>query len=260
MFDSHSHLDAPEFDADRPQVLERARAAGIHSQLVPAIARRNWEAVAQLCCQYEGLLPAYGLHPLYQSEHRIEDLLALRVWLKTHPAAALGEIGLDFYPGVGWPNEQVEYFHAQLAIAREFDLPVVLHARRAVDPVLQALKKYGVKRGVLHSFSGSLQQAQALIKQGLLLGLGGPLTYPRANRLRHIAAQLPIEHLLVETDSPDQPLCGFQGQRNEPARLQRVISTLAELRGSTPTEIEHCTDANAIALFSSASAATCAPL
>lgn len=250
MFDTHSHLDAPEFDADRLQVLERARAAGIHSQLVPAIAERNWHAVAQLCAQNQGLLPAFGLHPLYQPEHRPEHLPALRHWLQTHPAAALGEIGLDFYPGVAAHNEQVEFFHAQLAIAREFDLPVVLHARRAVDPVLQALKKYGVRRGVLHSFAGSLQQAQALIKQGLLLGIGGPLTYPRANRLRQIASQLPIEHLLVETDSPDQPLCGFQGQRNEPVQLPRVIESLAELRGSTPEEIEQRTDANALALFS----------
>lgn len=249
MFDTHSHLDAPEFDADRAQVLERARAAGIHSQLVPAIAARNWQAVALLCREHEGLLPAFGLHPLYQSEHRPEHLAALRDWLRTHPAAALGEIGLDFYPGVSGHDAQIEFFHAQLAIARDFELPVVLHARRALDPVLQALKKYGVRHGVLHSFAGSLQQAQNLIKQGLLLGLGGPLTYPRANRLRQIAAHLPVEHLLVETDSPDQPLCGFQGQRNEPARLQRVIATLAELRGSTPEEIERQTDTNALGLF-----------
>lgn len=249
MFDTHSHLDAPEFDADRRAVLERARAAGVHTQLVPAIAQRNWQAVAQLCTDHDGLLPAYGLHPLYQSEHRSEHLTALRAWLKSHPAAALGEIGLDFYPGVDAHAAQLEFFHAQLALAREFDLPVVLHARRAVDPVLQALKKFGVRRGVLHSFSGSLQQAQALIKQGMLLGLGGPLTYPRANRLRQIAKSLPLETLLVETDSPDQPLCGFQGQRNEPERLLRVITTLAELRGCSVTEIEQKTDANALALF-----------
>ena len=249
MFDTHSHLDAPEFDADRGAVLERARAAGVHFQLVPAIAQRNWQAIAQLCTQHDGLLPAYGLHPLYQSEHRPEHLSALRDWLKEHPAAALGEIGLDFYPGVSEHTAQTEFFHAQLALARDFDLPVVLHARRAVDPVLHALKKFGVRRGVLHSFAGSLQQAEALIKQGMLLGLGGPLTYPRANRLRQIAQQLPLEHLLVETDSPDQPLCGFQGQRNEPERLLRVISTLAELRGSSVLAVERQTDANALALF-----------
>jgi TatD DNase family protein len=249
MFDSHCHLDVAEFDADRAQVLADARQAGVQSLLIPAIHAASWQAIKTLCDSNTGLYPAYGLHPLYQAQHRPQHLLALRQWLHENPAAALGEFGLDFFDGVGERLAQQEFFSAQLKIARDFDLPVVLHARRALDQVIAGLRKFGVKKGVLHSFSGSQQQADMLIKQGLLLGIGGPATYPRANRLRGIVKNLPLEHLLLETDAPDQPLCGFQGQRNEPARLPLVLAVIAQLRGSPPELVASTTDANAMRLF-----------
>ena len=249
MFDTHCHLDVSEFAHDRAQVLAAARAKGVHSQLIPAIDQQHWQGIATLCAENHGLYPAYGLHPLYQSAHRAEHLLALADWLRMHNAVAVGEFGLDYFDANAERAAQKQFFEAQLKIARDFDLPVVLHARRALDEVIAGLRKYGVKKGVLHSFSGSQQQADHLIKQGLTLGIGGPVSYPRAQRLRSIVKSMPLEYLLLETDAPDQPLCGFQGARNEPAQLVRVLDVIAELRKITPAELECATDLNAARVF-----------
>jgi TatD DNase family protein len=249
LFDTHCHLDVSEFNADRADVLSAARAKGVHSQLIPAIDLQHWPGIRDLCAGNAGLYPAYGLHPLYQSAHRPEHLVQLRGWLQNNPCVAVGEFGLDYFPGTIERAAQKEYFQAQLKIARDFDLPVVLHARRALDEVIAGLRKYGVRKGVLHSFSGSQQQADALVKQGLMLGIGGPVSYSRALRLRTIVKNLALEHLLLETDAPDQPLCGFQGQRNEPAQLHWVLDCVAQLRGVDAVQIEQATDANALKLF-----------
>lgn len=257
MFDTHCHLDVSEFAADRAQVLAKARQQGVHSQLIPAIDQAHWQGIASLCAENAGLYPAYGLHPLYQSAHRPEHLAMLVHWLRTQRAVAVGEFGLDYFEPSVERNAQKEFFEAQLKIARDFDLPVVLHARRALDDVLAGLRKYGVVKGVLHSFSGSQQQADQLIKQGLALGIGGPVSYPRAQRLRGIVKNLPLESLLLETDAPDQPLCGFQGQRNEPAQLGRLIDVIAELRGTSIAALEQATDVNAARVFGLASLPEC---
>ena len=257
MFDTHCHLDVSEFAADRAQVLAKARQQGVHSQLIPAIDQAHWQGIASLCAENAGLYPAYGLHPLYQSAHRPEHLAMLVHWLRTQRAVAVGEFGLDYFEPSVERNAQKEFFEAQLKIARDFDLPVVLHARRALDDVLAGLRKYGVVKGVLHSFSGSQQQADQLIKQGLALGIGGPVSYPRAQRLRGIVKNLPLESLLLETDAPDQPLCGFQGQRNEPAQLGRLLDVIAELRGTSIAALEQATDLNAARVFGLASLPEC---
>lgn len=249
MFDTHCHLDVSEFVDDRAQVLLRARQRGVHSQLIPAIDQQHWQGIATLCAENHGLYPAYGLHPLYQSAHRPEHLAALENWLRTHSAVAVGEFGLDYFDTNAERAAQKQYFETQLKIARDFDLPVVLHARRALDEVIAGLRKYGVKKGVLHSFSGSQQQADNIMNQGLMLGIGGPVTYPRAQRLRSIVKNMPLDFLLLETDAPDQPLCGFQGVRNEPAQLVRVLEVIAELRGTAPAELERATDLNAARVF-----------
>ena len=249
MFDTHCHLDVSEFAHDRAQVLAAARAKGVHSQLIPAIDQHHWQGIASLCEENHGLYPAYGLHPLYQSAHRPDHLLALATWLRMNTAVAVGEFGLDYFAADAERDVQMQFFHAQLQIARDFDLPVVLHARRALDDVITGLRKYGVKKGVLHSFSGSQQQADNLIKQGLNLGIGGPVSYPRAQRLRGIVKNMPLESLLLETDAPDQPLCGFQGARNEPAQLVRVLDVIAELRGIESAQLERATDINAARVF-----------
>ncbi len=249
LIDSHCHLDAPEFDADRGAVLARARAAGVVAQIVPAVAASGFAALAQLARDEPDVFPGYGLHPMYLAEHRPEHLNEVRGYLRDGRAVAVGECGLDFFvPGLD-PARQREYFVAQVRLAREFELPLVLHARRAVDEVIATLRRIGGLSGVVHSFSGSEEQARQLWKLGFSLGIGGPVTYERANRLRRIVAEMPIEHLLLETDAPDQPDAFHRGARNEPALLPVVLHTVAELRGVSPEDVARQTGDNAVRLF-----------
>lgn len=249
LIDSHCHLDAPEFDADRSGVLARARAAGVVAQVVPAVSAASFPALAALAQQEPDVHPCYGLHPMYLAEHRDEHLAEVRRFLSSGRAVAVGEFGLDFYVEGLDADRQRGLFLAQLRIAREFGLPVVLHARRAVDEVITTLRKVGGLRGVIHSYSGSEEQARQLYQLGFLLGLGGPVTYERAQRLRRLVAAMPLEHLLIETDSPDQPDSAHRGERNEPARLGIVVETIAGLRGVAVEEIAAATSANAVRLF-----------
>jgi TatD DNase family protein len=249
LFDSHSHLDVAEFDADRGGVLARARGAGVLQQLVPAIGVAGFTKLRDLCRAEPGLHAAYGLHPMFLADHRPEHVDELARWIQRERPVAVGECGLDFYVDGLDAGAQRTYFRAQLVLAREFDLPLVLHARRAVDEVIATLRNVGGLRGVVHSFSGSLEQAQQLWKMGFCVGLGGPVTYPRARRLRELVATMPLEFLLLETDSPDQPLHGHQGQRNEPALLTEVCACMATLRNVEPEDIAAATTRNAERLF-----------
>lgn len=255
LVDSHTHIDTGEFDVDRAAALARARAAGVTRQIVPAIALSGFAKLRDLCAAERGLFPAYGLHPMYLAEHAPAHLQELRGWIERERPVAVGECGLDFFIDGLDAEAQRTYFRAQLELAREFELPVVVHARRAVDEVTQALRSAGVNAGVVHSFSGSREQAQQLWKLGFCIGLGGPITYERAHRLRDIVASMPLEFLLLETDSPDQPLHGHQGGRNEPALLADVCACVAALRGTTSEEIAAATTRNAERVFGLAQAA-----
>lgn len=249
LVDTHCHLDDREFDADREAVIERARAAGVHWQVVPAVDAAGWPKLREVCAAGEGLFPAYGLHPMLLAAHRPQHLVELREWIARERPCAVGECGLDFYvEGLDHDGQQ-RYFDGQLELAREFALPVIVHARRAVDAVIASIRRVGGLRGVVHSFSGSDEQARQLWKLGFLLGLGGPVTYERANRLRRLAATMPLEYLLLETDAPDQPDAAIRGQRNEPARLSAVLGEIAKLRGEDPVAIAQATTANARRLF-----------
>jgi TatD DNase family protein len=249
LIDSHCHLDAPEFDRDRDAVVVRARAAGVRVQVLPAVEAAAWPKLRDICSGDDGLHPAYGLHPMYLSAHREEHLRLLREWLGRERAVAVGECGLDYYVEGLDHNAQQDFFEGQLGIARDLDLPVIVHARRAVDAVIATLRRIGGLRGVVHSWSGSEQQARQLWEMGFMLGIGGPVTYERARRLRRMVAGMPLEYLLLETDAPDQPDAGIRGQRNEPARLAHVLEAVASLRDESPEAIAHATRDNAIRLF-----------
>ena len=249
LVDSHSHIDADEFDADRGAVLARARDAGVARQVVPAVDAISWPKLRDVCAQHEGLFPAYGLHPTFLAGHTPQHLAQLRDWIARERPLAVGECGLDYFIDGLDREAQAHYFEAQLEIARDVDLPVIVHARRAVEDVLLAIRRVGGLRGVVHSFSGSRQQAEQLWEHGFLVGLGGPVTYARAKRIRRLAATMPLEFLLLETDAPDQPDCHVQGQRNEPARLTTVLETIARLRDQDPADIAAATTANAERLF-----------
>ena len=249
LVDSHCHLDASEFDSDRCAVIERAQAAGVRMQVVPAVTAASWPKLREVCRQASGLYPAYGLHPMFLAEHRPGHLPELHQWIERERPCAIGECGLDFFvEGLDAQAQQV-YFIGQLELAREFELPVIVHARRAVDAVIAAIRRIGGLRGVVHSFSGSPEQAAQLHKEGFLLGLGGPLTYERAQRLQRLVREMPLEQLLLETDAPDQPDAGIRGQRNEPARLSVIARHVAALRGMQLEAVTQATTDNARRLF-----------
>jgi TatD DNase family protein len=250
LFDSHVHLDAPEFDGDRERILRDARSAGVGEMLVPSVCAASWPDLHALCESAPGLHPAYGLHPCYLSQHTDEDLVDLARWLRSHPAAAIGECGLDFFqPGLD-RERQLRFLHGHFEIAHAFDLPLVLHARHAFEQIILELRRFGKPlRGVVHSFSGSAEQARELWRLGFSVGIGGPVTYARAHRLRRVVASLPRECMLLETDAPDQPGERHRGHRNEPAFLVEILQCVAELRGETPDELAQATTANARRLF-----------
>ena len=249
LVDSHCHLDASEFDSDREAIIRRARAAGVVQQVVPAVDAERWPQLRDICRTDAGLFPAYGLHPMFLDAHKPEHLPQLGEWIARERPLAVGECGLDFFVEGLDADAQQLYFDGQLALARDFDVPVIVHARRAVDAVIASFKRVGKLRGVVHSFSGSPEQARQLWQLGFLIGIGGPATYSRANRLRGLVARMPLEHLLLETDAPDQPDAEIRGQRNEPARLAYVCQTIADLRGVDAEAIATATTANARRLF-----------
>jgi TatD DNase family protein len=249
LFDAHSHFDVEDFDADRDAAYARAVEAGVAEQVLPAITAQAWPRLRQVASTYPGIHASYGLHPMYLAEHRPEHLNELAQWLERERPVAVGECGLDFFVEDLDPGAQTHYFTAQLDLARELDLPVIIHARRAVDQVTKQLRLRPGLRGMVHSFSGSEQQARRLIDLGFYLSFGGPITYPRAKRLRSLVASLPLESILIETDSPNQPDGTHRGERNEPAFLPIVLQELAGLREADPAEIAAATTANARRLF-----------
>ena len=247
--DTHCHLDAAEFDPDRDEVAARARAAGVRVQVVPAVEKDNFAAVLDCCRRYPGCYPALGIHPLYVDRGRPEDLAALREAIETSRPVAVGEIGLDFFVPDHDEAVQEYFFVEQLKVAREFDLPVLLHIRRAQDVALKHLRRSGVKGGIAHAFNGSRQQADEFLKLRFKLGFGGAMTYPRARRLRELAAPLPLEAIVLETDAPDIPPVFVGKGRNSPEYLPRIAETLGELRGLAPEAVARATSANARAVL-----------
>jgi TatD DNase family protein len=247
--DSHVHLDDARFAPDREAAIERARKAGLELLVVPGTTAASWPQIHTLCASGSGLFPGYGLHPMFMQEHRDEDLHTLAQWLETHRPVAVGEIGLDFHEQGQDQERQRHYFGQQLQLARQFDLPVILHARGAMDEVTTTLRRAGGLHGVVHSFSGSEQQAEQLWKIGFHIGIGGPITYDRAQRLRRIVTGMPIEYLLLESDAPDQPGAAHRGERNEPSFLPDVLSCVAALRNEDPEQVAEATTANVRRLF-----------
>lgn len=245
LIDTHCHLDAAEFAADRGQVAARARVVGVGSIVVPAVERASFSAVLDCCVRYPGCFCALGIHPMYVESAQTGDLAALRFAIEQHRPTAVGEIGLDFFVPDFDAAGQGFYFSEQLKIAREFDLPVLLHIRRAQDHVLKQLRRFKVKGGIAHAFNGSRQQADEFIKLGFKLGFGGAMTYPRATHLRELAATLPLETIVLETDAPDMPPVFVAGKRNSPEYLPRIAQILAELRGISFESVASATSSNA---------------
>ena len=254
LIDTHCHLDAAEFSADRDALVAAARAAGVGAIVVPAVAAANFVDVRDCCRRYPACYPAYGIHPLYVDRATDADLATLRDWLAAgarsdRPPLAVGEVGLDYYHA-GHDVARQQYFLAeQLKIARDFDLPVLLHVRRAVDAVLKILRRIGVRGGIAHAFNGSRQQADAFMQLGFKLGFGGAMTHPGSTRIRALAASLPSEAIVLETDAPDIPPCWLAGGRNAPGELAAIAGVLGELRALPAADVAAMSGANARAVL-----------
>jgi len=248
LIDTHCHLDAAEFDVDRDAVASEAFAAGVRI-VVPAVDRANFNAVKQVCARYPSCAAAYGIHPMVVAHAQPEDLQVLREIIKQEKSVAVGEIGLDFFVEGFDPVLQEFYFVEQLKIARDFDLPVLLHIRRAQDTILKHLRRIKVRGGIAHAFNGSRQQADEFLKLGFKLGFGGAMTYPRALRIRELAATLPEDAIVLETDAPDIPPEWLAGKRNAPAELPRIAATLAELRSMSIESVARMTSQNSLGVL-----------
>ena len=273
--DTHCHLDAPEFEADRDAVIARARARGVTQIVIPSVEVANFDVVRKLAHAHR-FAYALGIHPMYvegaddTALGHLRDALA--EWRDDPRLVAVGEIGLDHFVPDTDRALQAHFYVAQLELAREFGLPVILHVRRSADDLLKHLRKVGVAGGIAHAFNGSEQQAQAFIALGFKLGFGGTLTFERTLQIRRLAQTLPETAIVLETDAPDiapqwlyrsaeQRARGAAQARNEPAELPRIAETLAALRGWTLEQTAATTRANArgalpklVALDTSASA------
>ncbi|MFZ9410964.1 MAG: TatD family hydrolase [Burkholderiaceae bacterium] len=257
LIDSHCHLDyldIPSVAGGIAGALERGRQAGVTAIIVPAVDPSNFDRVAMLAKAYPEVYFALGIHPMYVQGLGDDALIALQNALDRYrhnpKLIAVGEIGLDHYvPGLD--REKMEAFYsAQCQLARDWNLPVILHVRKAQDRVLKHLRQSGITRGIAHAFNGSLQQAQAFIAQGICLGFGGAMTYPRANQIRRLAAALPLESIVLETDSPDiAPAWRARGQPNEPQEIAAIAEEMALLRFACAKDIADQTSQNLARLF-----------
>lgn len=244
MIDSHCHLDFTQFDSDRSSVVSQCEQLGIKGILIPGVAAAKWQQQLTLCQSSSCLFPALGLHPYFLNDYSPEDITQLSNLMSQHPVVGVGEIGLDFAIDVD-ESLQIQVFEQQLKIAADFDLPVILHHRKSHNQLIRILKKrVRVKGGMVHGFTGSLKQTEEYTRLGFKLGVGGSITYARAQKTRETLAQVPLEHLLLETDAPDMPLNGFQGQRNSPVQLPVIAQVLADLHQLPLSRVKEQTTLN----------------
>ena len=244
LIDSHCHLDLPVFDHDRAAVIDRCHERGVTGFVVPGVQAAGWQPLWRLSTQVPGLYPAFGLHPVFLETHDTGDVAALETLLGRHRPVAIGEIGLDYHVAGLDRERQQSLFESQLEIARTAGLPVILHVLKAHDRVLSTLKRIPVSGGIVHAFNGSLQQAQQYAALGFGFGFGGMLTFPRSNRLRALARDLPLESIVLETDAPDMTVMQHRGERNSPEYLPYCLAALAEVRAAAPDEVARITTQN----------------
>jgi TatD DNase family protein len=240
--DTHCHLDAPEFKQTLAVVVDKAKEQGVKAILLPTVQASDWDQAKNLALQYgsqiPGLVYTLGIHPLYINQAKETDIADLRAHIQNSLGdprfVGVGEIGLDYFVEGLDPQRQEFFFHAQLDLAQEFELPVILHVRRSQDAILKALRKRSISGGIAHAFNGSHQQAEQFIELGFKLGFGGAATYDRALQIRRLLAEMPIESIVTETDAPDIPPAWLKSEGsdlNEPALLPRIAKQLADIRG-----------------------------
>lgn len=233
--DTHVHFDAPSFDATRLSDWALAQSFAVKAQVIPSVAPFNFGVVRELSQTYLNTAYALGIHPMYVNSLGDDALIQLREALLQNihdqNLVAIGEIGLDGFIKNTDINKQIHFYQAQLKLAREFDLPVILHVRHAQDTVIKYLRQFSIKNGIAHAFNGSFSQANVYIKQGMKLGFGGMMTFDKANQIRRLARELPLDSIVLETDAPDIPPSWAYQQNNYSHYLPRIAQVLADLRG-----------------------------
>ena len=259
MIDSHCHLDDIRFQQQQFELVGAAAQVGVEQIVVPTVWPTNWPAVADLVDRFTGVHAAYGLHPWFLATELVDsnhssanDLIAqLDDWLLNHHAVAVGECGLDFSRrfDVSQRSHQQELFIGQIELAQRHGLPLILHAHKALDPVIHCLRQSPGIRGVVHRFDGSLQQAQRLIDIGFFIGVAAGITYPKNRKLREVIAQLPLESILLETDAPDLPPAEQVGGLNQPEFMPLIATALANCQGCSRAQVAAQTTANSRLLF-----------
>jgi TatD DNase family protein len=254
LIDTHTHIDFPDFDADRAAVLARSRELGVERIVVLGVHQANWQRVWQLVESDSSLFAAFGLHPIYLAEHQEQHLAELRAWLQRLSGhaqlCAVGEIGLDYFVEDLDRQAQQHWFEAQLELAVEFNLPALIHVRRSHAATIATLKRITPKRGgIIHAFAGSYEEAREYIKLGFKLGLGGAPTWPQALRMHRVLPKLPLESIVLETDSPDMPPAMYPNQRNSPEHLADICQALASHLGISAEQLAATSSANAEQLF-----------
>jgi len=255
MIDSHCHIDLDAFDSDRDIVLKNALEAGVKRFLVPGLYNAQFAKLLALKQRYQQIDIALGLHPYFlkmQDEANTQAMLNELSNLASvyqNQYIAFGETGLDGSLALDMAYQE-EILRFQLNLCNIYKKPVILHHRKSHNPLIRLLKEQKYQRGgILHAFSGSYHEAKTYIDMGFLLGVGGTITYSRASKTRYSIAKLPLDKLVIETDSPDMPLNGFQGQRNQPSQLSLVVDVLAELKKISSQEVEQQTTINYLTLF-----------
>lgn len=239
LFDTHCHLDFERL-GDPAQVLLDAKLAGVEKVMVPSVGFSNWQAVSDLSCQFDNVSYALGLHPYFSHDHKDEHLLQLeqRLSQKQASCVAVGECGLDFAIAELDKTKQLHLFESQIALAAAHHLPMVVHQRKSHQELIKRLRASQFTcGGVIHGFSGSLQQAHDWIDLGFSIGIGGTITYPRAKKTRDTVSRLPLDSVLLETDAPDMPIFGYQGQANHPKMLRFVLNEFNNLRAESKQTI-----------------------
>jgi TatD DNase family protein len=249
LIDSHCHIDDDRLDDVREEVIEDAAELGVTRLIVPATTANRWEKVKQLCDRHAGLHAAYGLHPMFIEQHQVTHLRELDEWLERESAVAVGECGLDFFTSRIDEKWQKQLFQEQLQLADNHRLPVIVHVRKAMDEVISLLRRQARHGGVVHSFSGSEQQARQLYDAGFKLGIAATVGFERARKLRAVVAAMPLDALLLESDAPDQPGVAHRGQLNRPAYIVEHLQTIADLRQLDPKDLATALTQNTIDLF-----------
>ena len=248
MIDTHAHIYLPDFDKDRPHIIEKAREAGIIKILMPAIDSSTHAAMLKLEETYPECISMIGLHPCSVNQNYAVELKIIDNYIRDRSFIAIGEIGLDFYWDVSFRKQQLDAFHKQIKIAIDNNIPIAIHSRNAINECIEVVQQYSLVRGVFHCFSGNVQQAKQIIDCRFMLGIGGVVTFKNAG-LDKLIKEIGVNNVILETDAPYLAPVPFRGKRNEPAYAGIVAERLSSITGISLEEIEELTTANATRLF-----------